>query len=240
MPMAGIDQDRLARSFAAHYELGRGYGLGMRHLMPRIRAGESWRVLAPAMFQGTGSFGNGGAMRIGPVGGYFADDLPTVVEQARFATVVTHAHPEAAAGAIAAAVAGAVAWQAREAGERPARADLIARVLPLVPKSQVRDGLIIARDLPSGTPIREVVIALGNGSGVSAMDTVPLTLWCAGEHLDDYEAAFWLTLSAGGDVDTTCAIVGGIVALYTGTDGIPAEWRASREPLPLWAFEDAV
>jgi len=35
-----------------------------------------------------------------------------------------------------------------------------------------------------------------------------------------------------GDVDTTCAIVGGIVALATGKEGIPADWVARRECLP--------
>jgi ADP-ribosylglycohydrolase len=36
----------------------------------------------------------------------------------------------------------------------------------------------------------------------------------------------------GGDVDTTCAMVGGIVVGAVGLDGIPAEWRTAREPLP--------
>jgi ADP-ribosylglycohydrolase len=37
-----------------------------------------------------------------------------------------------------------------------------------------------------------------------------------------------------GDVDTTAAIVGGIVGAYKGkgVNGIPATWLASREPLP--------
>jgi hypothetical protein len=29
-------------------------------------------------------------------------------------------------------------------------------------------------------------------------------------------------------------MVGGIVALYTGGEGIPAEWRNACEPLPTW------
>jgi hypothetical protein len=38
--------------------------------------------------------------------------------------------------------------------------------------------------------------------------------------------------SVGGDIATTCAIVGGIVVGAVGLAGIPADWRASREPLP--------
>ena len=39
-----------------------------------------------------------------------------------------------------------------------------------------------------------------------------------------------------GDRDTTCAIAGGVAACYTGITGIPATWRAAREPLPGWAI----
>jgi ADP-ribosylglycohydrolase len=42
-------------------------------------------------------------------------------------------------------------------------------------------------------------------------------------------------VQVGGDTDTTAAIVGGVVAAYTGVDGIPPAWRAAREPLPGWA-----
>ncbi|MGD7652056.1 MAG: ADP-ribosylglycohydrolase family protein, partial [Verrucomicrobiales bacterium] len=37
----------------------------------------------------------------------------------------------------------------------------------------------------------------------------------------------------GGDCDTNCAIVGGIVSAFSGASGIPADWLAAREPLPL-------
>jgi hypothetical protein len=33
-------------------------------------------------------------------------------------------------------------------------------------------------------------------------------------------------------MDTTCAIVGGIVAARVGLDGEPGEWLNAREPLP--------
>ncbi len=41
----------------------------------------------------------------------------------------------------------------------------------------------------------------------------------------------------GRDVDTTCAIVGGIVAARVGMAGIPAAWRAASEALPEWVRE---
>lgn len=77
---------------------------------------------------------------------------------------------------------------------------------------------------------------LGNGSHVTCPDTVPYCLWVASGHLRDWEEAFWQALSDAGDRDTVCAIVGGIVAASVGVDGIPAEWRALREPTPEWEW----
>lgn len=64
---------------------------------------------------------------------------------------------------------------------------------------------------------------------------MPFCVWCAARHLDDYEAALWSTVSGYGDRDTTCAIVGGIVALSAGRESIPSSWLAAREPLKLQA-----
>lgn len=74
---------------------------------------------------------------------------------------------------------------------------------------------------------------LGNGTRVTCPDTVPFCLWMIARHFTDYERAVWETVRAGGDVDTTAAIVGGVVALATGPEGIPPEWLTRREGLVL-------
>ena len=71
---------------------------------------------------------------------------------------------------------------------------------------------------------------VGNGSQVSAPDTAPFCVWAAARFARSFEEALWETVSALGDRDTTCAIVGGIVALAVGR--VPQEWLARREPLP--------
>jgi ADP-ribosylglycohydrolase len=60
---------------------------------------------------------------------------------------------------------------------------------------------------------------------------VPFALWCAARSLGNYEEALWGVVDGGGDFDTNCAIVGGIVVMRVGADAIPAEWRRRREPL---------
>lgn len=227
-----VDQPALARSFAQNYDMTRGYGPAMHSLLAEInRAPSSWERLAQSLFNGQGSFGNGSAMRVAPVGAYFADDLDAVVREAEKSAKVTHTHQEAAAGAIAVAVAAAIAVRSR--GEAaPSRRDFVDQVLGYVPSGHVYNRIVRARDLDDGSSVRFAVEVLGNGVEISCADTVPFALWCAGEKLSSYEEALWLTVEGLGDRDTTCAIVGGIVVGYTGVDGIPDEWRESREPLP--------
>ncbi|MGV2922377.1 ADP-ribosylglycohydrolase family protein, partial [Streptomyces alfalfae] len=58
-------------------------------------------------------------------------------------------------------------------------------------------------------------------------------LWSAARGLGAYERAIWDTAQVGGDMDTTCAIVGGVVA--SGEDGAPPrEWVERTEELPGW------
>jgi ADP-ribosylglycohydrolase len=172
-------------------------------------------------------------MRVAPVGAYFADDLDAAIEHARRSAVVTHAHPEAVAGAIAVAVAAACAWRLRGA-DPPGVAGFLDLVRPHAPPGTVAEALERARDLDPETPVPFAANILGNGQAISAQDTVPFALWCAGCRLGHYEEALWLTATGLGDVDTTCAIVGGVVACFTGSGAIPDAWRQAREPLPAW------
>jgi ADP-ribosylglycohydrolase len=231
-----VEQDDLADSFATHFESGRGYGPGMLRLLPQLQRGRSWQSAAKDLFGGQGSFGNGSAMRVAPLGAYFADDLGLTVEHARRAAEVTHAHHEGAAGAIAVAVASALAWRQHASASPIAGQDFIDAVLTYVPTGEVHAGLQAAQRIPAQTDVSVVTAQLGNGSRVSAQDTVPFVLWCAAHHLADFPEAIRTTAEGRGDVDTTCAIVGGIVASYTGLHGIPVPWLQVREPLPDWPF----
>lgn len=228
-----IDADRLAMSFAANYDSSRGYGPAMHGLLSRIRERRGhWQEEAQALFGGEGSFGNGAAMRVAPVGAYFADDLDMVAEHARFSALTTHPHSEAVAGAIAVAIATALAWRGAESRMLPSTVEFLREIYERTPDSYVRSAILKASELPKETPVRQATSALGNGSAVTAQDTVPFALWSAACHLHSYEDALWGTVAGLGDRDTTCAIVGGIVVMQTGVEDIPKEWLDCREPIP--------
>ena len=232
-PRHTIDQDRLAAAFAQRYEPYRGYGPGSIVLLRQLREGASWRDVARTSFNGQGSMGNGAAMRVAPLGAFHAGDARTAALEAMRSAEITHAHPEAILGAAAVAVAAAEAGRARGAGEPPDPARLLEAVLEIIVPSRVRAGIERARGL-LGCSVGEASYVLGNGARVLAQDTVPFTLWTAATCLQDYRSAIIACVEAGGDVDTTAAIVGGIVATFTGIGGrgVPHEWLAAREPLP--------
>ncbi len=225
-----IDPDHLARGFVQRFDDRRGYGAGAWRLIEAIRTGCDWRLMAPNLFPGGGSWGNGAAMRIAPLGAWFADHPDRIPEQARLSAIVTHAHPEGIAGAIAVALAAAGAWRQHHLGALDGRA-LLREVVDATPPSETRNRLELVSNTTFDEDPQLVALRVGSGSEISAFDTVPFALWCAARHLDDYRAAFWATVSGFGDRDTTCAICGGVVALSCG--GPPAEWLSLREALPL-------
>jgi ADP-ribosylglycohydrolase len=225
-----IEQDELAAAFARRYEANpwRGYGGGARGILEAIGEGASWQTASGSVFGGMGSMGNGGAMRVAPLGAYWADDYAVAAADARASAEVTHAHAEGQAGAIAVAVAAAWAFR-RGTGQDQGAGQLLQVVLEYTPVGQTRRGLEQALGLPPGLSVTSAASILGNGSRITAQDTVPFALWCAARHIDHYEDALWATVSGLGDRDTTCAIVGGVVALAAREKGIPPEWLEARE-----------
>ncbi|MFJ9885010.1 ADP-ribosylglycohydrolase family protein [Streptomyces sp. NPDC091287] len=219
-----VDQDHLALCYALAFDAdqARGYGHGMHLLLPQLlEAPADWRTLAPRLFDG-GSLGNGAAMRVAPLGARFHEDLDHVAAQAALSAEVTHAHSDGIAGAVAVAVAAALS----------ARGELtLDAVADRTPEGPVRDGVRRAARTPFTTEPWKAADLLGNGQRIRADDTVPFALWTATRHGDDLEAALWATAEGLGDVDTTCAITGGVVGAATGTAGAPEDWLRRREPL---------
>jgi ADP-ribosylglycohydrolase len=230
-----IDQDALAKVFGKRYRDNpyRGYGGTAHGILEALHEGQPWRRVSSQVFGGDGSMGNGGAMRVAPLGAYFAGDLGRVVSEARASAEVTHFHPDGQAGAIAIAVA--AAWALEWPGTQAPASRLFEVVLDHTPPGATRRGLEKARALPLESSPVAAAKELGSGSRVISEDTVPFSVWCAARHLGHYEEALWSTVSGMGDRDTTCAIVGGIVVLSAGRESIPAAWLAARERLKLHA-----
>jgi ADP-ribosylglycohydrolase len=236
-----IDCDALAAAFVGRFvaEPDRGYAAGASELLSRVAAGADWRAEAARLFDGRGSYGNGAAMRAGPIGAFFAADLDRVRSEALRSAAPTHAHPDGAAGAVAVAIAAALATTRAVPPEQ-----LLTEVARWTPEGPTQRGLVRAAELGLAFEVQLAGEELGTGANMTARDTVPFALWVAARHLDSYEEALWTATAEPGlalgsvlgtsalDRDTLGAIVGSIVACATGVDGIPLLWREATERLP--------
>lgn len=228
---AAIEQDFLANTFANNYQKDtyRGYGGTMHSILRDIGAGKDWRSIAPAVFDGMGSMGNGAAMRAGVIGGYFVQDFEQLKAAAVQSAAVTHAHMEAQVGAMAVALAAGLA--ANQQFEPLDFSTFLSRIIAELPPSDTQSKINKALHLSSTYSIATAVSVLGNGLKMTAQDTVPFALWCAAAHLDDFEAALWKAVAGLGDRDTICAIVGSIVILSAKPDTLPASWLEKVEKI---------
>lgn len=138
-----------------------------------------------------GSYGNGSAMRVSPVGWYF-DTLEETEMYAKVSAEVSHNHPEGIKGAQATAAAIFLARTGRSKEE-------IREYIEL------RFGYDLSRSYDS--------VKKGYGWDESCQGTVPEAIICFLES-GDYEDAVRLAVSLGGDSDTLGCITGSIAEAF--------------------------
>ena len=180
-----LNQADYTDRFRAYYERfpRAGYG-GSFHGWARSPAPEPY-----------GSWGNGSAMRVGPVGWWF-HSLEETLREAERSAAVTHNHPDGIAGAKAVA---ACIFLARHRADKQTIQKYVEETFYALPAST--DSI-----RPSYS------------FDISCSGTVPEAIVCALE-AEDFETAIRLAISLGGDSDTLACIAGSIAeALY----GVPA------------------
>jgi diguanylate cyclase (GGDEF)-like protein len=221
-----IDQDALARRLAWRYttDPARGYGENTRQILERIAHGEYFRGITRSVKDG-GSYGSSASARAAPLGAYFCGNPSRASREARLAAGITHAHPEGLAGAQAVAVAAALMADKH----CPTGSDLLTEILNYIPEGGLyRRIQEIAKVSPND--FQEAVRQFRAGPDQATLTTVPFSLWVTAHHPANFSEALWVAVSALGVRDTTCAIVGALVALFS--RHIPEEWLLRREPLP--------
>lgn len=151
-----------------------------------------------------GSWGNGSAMRVSPVGWAF-NSIDRVLAEAEATAAITHDHPEGIKGAQATALA---VFGARSNWNG----------------SRMREEITSRFDYELAETVDH--IRPEYGFDVSCMGTVPPAIVC---YLDaqDYEGAVRNAVSLGGDSDTLACIAGGIAE--AGFGGVPDDVRSEVE-----------
>lgn len=215
------DEARLVRAFAENYHPERGYGQGARRVIERMCRGKDWRALAATIFPG-GSFGNGAAMRVAPVGLLFAGDPDAVWREAAASALPTHTHPVGIEGAQVLALAVALLVESETFDRKAFYRALLARATT----EEFRWHLEMAAKLRPGASVS------GLGSTLHAHRSVVTAIACFANTLGDFELAAGLAISLGDDTDTVAAMAGALVGAFGGTAAIPAGLLAKLEDGP--------
>ncbi len=153
-----------------------------------------------------GSFGNGAAMRVSPVG-FAASSIDEALDLAAQSAAVTHDHPEGIKGAQATALA--IFMARNRAGKDEIRAEIQTR---------------FAYDL--SRPYDEVRRAHRFSETCQVSVPAAITAFLAAS---DFEDTIRRAIALGGDADTEASIAGGIAqAFYGGVPGVIREQAISR------------
>lgn len=219
------DPDRFERELARSlrwWMAGLPAGIGFATLRSIVRL---WIGIPPAR-SGVFSAGNGPAMRSPVLGVAFGGRPEKLREFVLRSTRMTHTDPKAFHGALAVAVAAHLSAQGktmapREYGrileEHLADAEA-GKFLSLIDRA--------CRSAEQGEQVAAFAEATGSRTGISGYmyHTVPCVIQAWLRHQRDYAVGVREIIAAGGDTDTTAAVLGGIIGAGVGREGIPDQW----------------
>ncbi len=220
----------LVQRFRQVYDPRRGFGAGMHRLIRLWEQGVPWEQATRQLFDG-GSYGNGAAMRVAPVGVLYHRDVRALYDAAVLQARVTHAHPLGQQGAALQALAVAQALRADVNTFSPDEflEDLEAS-LPASAETY-RRALMQAGDLLDRWEDRALIVRrLGNRS--AAHRSVPTAIYAFLTHWHSFEEALVYAVSLGGDTDTLAAMTGAISGALHGVQAVPPRWWDALERGP--------
>jgi poly(ADP-ribose) glycohydrolase ARH3 len=223
----GFNGEHMAQTFIKNYEAEpwRGYGPGPPRIFWMIKSGEKWYSAANKLYQG-GSFGNGSAMRVAPVGLLYSDDPEKLREIAHKSSSITHSHELGMEGAALQAYAVALALNTASDEDINQEA-FLSKLQNFIQNQLYKKKVAQIRELLGEQDRARVVAMLGND--IEAPRSVPTAIYCFLRQPQSYKDTVIYAISLGGDTDTIAAMAGAISGAYLGIEAIPQEWRAKLE-----------
>ncbi|MBA7473755.1 ADP-ribosylarginine hydrolase Tri1 [subsurface metagenome] len=223
----GFDGENMTQTFVKNYELEpfRGYGPGPPRIFRLIRAGKAWDKAAQELYHG-GSYGNGSAMRVAPIGVLYYDNPEILREVAHKSSQITHTHTLGKEGAAVQAYAIGLATNL-EPPLAVDQEDFLAKLINYTQDRVYKEKLNRIKGLLVEPDKARVTIELGNG--IEAFNSVPTAIYSFLAQPDSFTQAVLYAISLGGDTDTIGAMTGAISGAYLGIESIPNSWKGKLE-----------
>jgi len=233
----------LAELFTTEFfnEPRRGYGQHVVDVFEKLKNSKYENVFKPAseQFNGSGSHGNGGAMRIAPIPLYYYDNYENMISVATEATKITHTNLLGINGALLQCIA------INEAFKRDSSSSIdykefcssLLSKMKAIEKSEenapyqgkINQVLELLGKKYSDNLDDEVIHTLGNGTSISAYDSVPTAIYCFLRAQDEipgietdnvFRRTIQYAITLGGDTDTIACMAGAIAGAHLGDGSI--------------------
>lgn len=215
--------ERLLKKY--EQEPWRRYGHTITRVFRLMRNGKLGFGMIDRDLYTDGSYGNGAAMRVAPVGLMYHDDPRMLRDIAYHCAGITHSHTLGLEGAALQACAVALAALA-EPGDISVT-DYLGTLRMFTKPGPYQEKLkTIIGFIENGASREDVVAKLGSGS--SSLESVPTAIYAFLSHRD-FKSAVIYAVSLGGDADTIGAMTGAIAGACYGIEGIPSQWRETVE-----------
>jgi poly(ADP-ribose) glycohydrolase ARH3 len=235
----GIDPALCAATYAEFFssEPRRGYGPAVTRILMMLSEGADYRLTGRAIYP-EGSFANGGAMRIAPVGLSFRNAGDVALRAAvRAALLCTHVHPDAVDGAFAQAKAVAKLAKTKNPQEFDGAqllSELHSTAEGVLKKKLAIVGMALAESWPEERLLSFICTPNEYGAQfqIHAAEAVSCSLWAFLRHSHDPEKCVVQAVALGGDTDTIGAMTGALAGALHGAAWIPEMWYDRMENQP--------
>lgn len=217
----GFNGEAMTWTFIKNWEREswRGYGPGPPSVFRMIKRGVPWDEAAKHLYSGAGSYGNGAAMRVAPIGLLYYDDHKKLREVATKSAELTHTHDLGKEGAALQAYSVALAIQETDTLDPYI---FLEKLIQFTHSDLYKEKLMKATSLLRNDDRKEVVKNLGNG--IEAFNSVPTAIYSFAKNYHNFTQALRYAISLGGDTDTIGAMTGGIAGAYHGKEECPKIW----------------
>ena len=224
----GFNPEDVGLKYLAWMESGNTRGIGgtTAAALTNLKLGSTYKTSGLTHNDGKPAAGNGTAMRASPIGLWYRNNIPKLLEVAVTDAAITHNSLEPKMGSVAVALG--TAFLANGSHDPMT---VLLEVKDIVTESIVQDKLELAvSHLKNETDVHVALAEIGSRGYVP--ETVGAAFYCLAA-TDNFRDAVVLAIKAGGDTDTTAAIVGAMAGSFYGLDAIPSEYKDNVENFQL-------
>jgi poly(ADP-ribose) glycohydrolase ARH3 len=223
-----LDPEHLGEMFHKNFqrEPWRGYASGPPTIFASVaQTGMTYVEAAKSLFGGRGSFGNGAAMRVAPVGLLYQNSSD-LYEKASLSASVTHAHPVGIDGA--AVQAKALAHALSLDPEELSSDEFLTSLIDFAKTQQMKSKLFMVQRLIAEN-ISPMRAAQQIGRSVTAHESLPFSIYSFLLYPRSFENCLFCSILNGGDRDTLGAMACAISGAYLGVEALPRPWLKKLE-----------